>query len=162
MGKLAERLDNIRVRATAPGTDLEAKLHNRTEVTISFGESAYEFIDEGALERALSSLARLLYTGWLRQYREAISTTNLDIYPNDQHDFNFRDEADAVEASGESNDGRITLSTVGMRQFSAKIERGTVRELTEREFITRVAEAAPLLIEDYIAKVAELKVRYYG
>ncbi|TCP50841.1 hypothetical protein EV191_107105 [Tamaricihabitans halophyticus] len=162
MGQLAERLNGIRVHAAAPGIDLEGELRNRTEITLSFGESVYEFVNEAALERALASLARLLYTGWLRQYREAISTTNLNIYPNDQHDFNFRDEADAVEASGESSDRRITLSTVGMRSFSAEIQRGTVRELSERGFIANIAEAAPRLIEDYRAKVTDIKRRYYG
>lgn len=45
-----------------------------------------------------------------------------------------------------------------MQAECANIKRGTVRE---HEFVARVAEAAPLLIEDYVAKVAELKVRYY-
>ncbi|WP_232376532.1 hypothetical protein [Amycolatopsis aidingensis] len=96
MGELAERLDNIRVRVSAPGTDIEAELRNRTEFTLSFGESVYEFIDERALERALASLARLLYAGWQRQYREAISDTALNIDPEDQHDLDFRDESRAA------------------------------------------------------------------
>lgn len=32
----------------------------------------------------------------------------------------------------------------------------------EHEFVAGVPEAAPLLIEDYIARVAEIKVLYYG
>lgn len=162
MGELAERLDRIRVRANAPGVDLEAELRERSQVTLTFGESVYEFIDERFLERALAGLARRLYTGWVRQYREAISTTNLNVEPNDQHDFAFEEEVRAVEASAESGDGRIAISTVGMQDFSATIRRGTVRELSEREFVARVAEVTPRLIQHFQAKVAELKVRYYG
>ncbi|ASU80483.1 hypothetical protein CDG81_21880 [Actinopolyspora erythraea] len=162
MGELAERLDRIRVRASAPGVDLEAELRNRSEVTLTFGESAYEFVDERFLERALAGLARRLYTGWVRQYREAISTTNLNIEPNDQHDTDFEAEMRAVEVSVESDDGRITISTVGMQDFNASIRRGTVRELSEREFVSRVAELTPRLIQRFQAEVAELKVRYYG
>ncbi|GAB2744387.1 hypothetical protein GCM10027174_17620 [Salinifilum aidingensis] len=162
MGELAERLDNIRVRASAPGVELDAELRNQREVALTFGESVYEFIDERYLERALAGLARRLYTGWLRQYKEAISTTNLNVEPNDQHDFNFEEDVRAVEASAESSDGRITLATVGMQEFTASLRPGTVRQLSEREFVARVAEVAPLLIERYQAHVAELKVRYYG
>ncbi|MBA8826322.1 hypothetical protein FHX42_003698 [Saccharopolyspora lacisalsi] len=162
MGELAERLDGIRVRVNAPGADIKAELNNRTDFTLSFGESVYEFIDERALERALASLARLLYAGWQRQYREAISDTGLDIDPNDQHDFNFQEECRAVESYGESGDGRVALSVVGMDEFTAQIKRGTQRELRESEFAARATEAAALLVEDYQVKTSELKVRYYG
>lgn len=162
MGELAERLDNIRVRANAPGMDIEAELRNRSEFTLSFGASVYEFIDEDALERALASLARLLYVGWQRQYREAIAETALDIEPDDGHDFRFQEESRVIESCGESGDGRVALSAVGMDEFTARIKRGTVRELSEGEFAARTAEAATLLVEDYQAKMAELKVRYYG
>ncbi|MHA6802149.1 hypothetical protein [Salinifilum ghardaiensis] len=162
MGELAERLDNIRVRANAPGMDVQAELHNRAEFTLSFGESVYEFADERALERALASMARLLYAGWQRQYREAVEAAGLDIDPQDQHDFNFQEECRAVESHGESSDGRFALSAVGMDEFSARIQRGTVRELGEGEFAARVTEAANLLVADYQAKTTELKMRYYG
>ncbi|MGJ7908273.1 hypothetical protein ACOQFL_17560 [Actinopolyspora sp. H202] len=142
--------------------ELEAELRDRSQVTLEFGESVYEFIDERFLERALTGLARRLYTGWVKQYREAISTTNLNIEPNDQHDSEFEEEMRVVEASVESGDGRIAVSTVGMQDFSATIHPGTVRELSEREFVARVAEVTPALIQRFQAKVAELKVRYYG
>lgn len=162
MGQLAERLDNIRVRTRLPNMDIEAELRNRDQITVEFGESVYEFTNERVLEDALASLARLLYAGWQKQYRAAIDDTDLDIDPNDQHDINFRDEANAVEASVTSSDERITLSTVGMREFSARIKPGTLRELKERHFLARIDELAPRLIEEYRSQVGELKVRYYG
>lgn len=162
MGELAEKLDNIRVRTRAPGIDLEAELRNRNEITIEFGESVYEFLDERGLERALGGLAKLLWAGWQRQYREAINETNLNIDPKDQHDINFREEVNALEASGESADGAVYLETVGMVEFVAEIERGTLRELDEDEFAARVREAAPLMIADFQAKLTEVKLRYYG
>ena len=162
MSDLAERLDNIRVRATVPGTELYAELRNRNEVALTFGEGVYEFIDERALERTLASLAKRLYTGWLREYREVISTTGINIEPQDQHDYNFLEELHGLEVSVTSSDERITLSTVGMLDFSAKLCRGTVRELTEKEFTARVAEIAPQLIFRYQAQASQLKARYYG
>ena len=162
MGRLAERLDNIRVRVRAPGADIEAELSARNTITLSFGESVYEFIRERYLEHALASLARLLFAAWLREYRAAIADTGLNIDPKDQHDLNFRDERQEIRSSGESSDGRITLSTVGMNDFTARITRGTVRDLREREFVALVEEAAAALLADYRAQVRELKKRYYG
>ncbi|ASU80609.1 hypothetical protein CDG81_22670 [Actinopolyspora erythraea] len=162
MGELAERLDNIRVRASAPGMDVHAELRDRTEFSLSFGESVYEFADERALERALASVARLLYAGWQRQYQDAISWTNLDTEPRDQHDFDFQAACRAVESYGESSDGRFALSAVGMDEFTARIKRGSLRELREEEFAARVVEAATVLVRDYQAKTTELKWRYYG
>lgn len=162
MGELADRLDNIRVRANPPGMDVEAELRNRNEFTLSFGESVYEFIDHSALERGLASVARLLYAGWVRQYQEAIAETNLDTDPKDQHDLNFREETRAIESCGESSDGRVAFSAVGMDDFTARIKQGTLRELDDREFAARASEAATLLVEDYMAQTTVLKMRYYG
>lgn len=162
MGYLAERLDKIRVRVRAPGTEIEAELSSRNNITLSFGESVYAFISERYLEHALASVARLLFVGWLREYRAVIDDTELNIDPKDQHDLNFRDERREIESSGESSDGRVRLSVIGMNDFTARIQRGTVRELREREFVARVREASTALIGDYRAQVRELKKRYYG
>lgn len=162
VGELADRLDRIRVRANPPGMDVEAELRNRNEFTLSFAESVYEFIDQNALERGLANIARLLYAGWVRQYQDAIAETNVDTDPKDQHDLNFRDEARTIESQGESSDGRVSFSAVGMDDFTARIKQGTLRELDEREFAGRASEAATLLVDDYMAQTTVLKMRYYG
>jgi hypothetical protein len=162
MGRLADRLDGIRVRVRAPGTDIEAELRNRTDVTITFGESVYEFADERGLERSLAALARLVYAGWLRQYRAAIDESALDITPSDERDHEFLDERSKVEAGGKSSDGRITFACVGMQEISVEIVPGAVRELTEDQFAARAEEAVTILIQEYLAKVSELRKRFYG
>lgn len=162
MGQLADRLDGIRVRARAPGSEIEATLRDRTRVTMSFGESEYDFISEPALERALGSLARLLWAGWQRQYRAAIDETGLTIDADDQHDLNFLAERKEIEAVGESSDERIGISAVGMENFSVRILPGTVHEIAEDEFIASATEAASTLIHDFLSQAAALKKRYYG
>lgn len=161
MGELADRLDNIRVRVSAPGADIAAELRNRGEFGLYFGESVYEFIDERFLEHSLASMARLLYAGWQREYMDAISDTNLNVLPEDQHDFNFRDEVRAIEASGQSSDGRITISAVGMDDFTVQIKSGTVRELGEAEFATGASEAASLLLQRHEEQATQLQMQYY-
>lgn len=161
MGQLADKLGNIRVRVCAPGVDLEAELRNYTEVTLSFGESVYDFISESALEQALGVLARLLHADWVRQYRSALDGTGVSVDPKDRHDRNFVDERSEIEASGSSSDQQVTLFTTGMNEFSARIKRGTVRELTERKFTSDVTEAASGLFEDFAAQAGDLHERYY-
>lgn len=161
MADLAERLDGIRVRVRASGAEIEAELRRRNEITLSFGESVYDFIDESALERALAGLARLLWAGWQRQYRAAIDETDLNIDIDDVRDSNFFADRARVEAVGESSDGRIIISTVGMDIFSVHVGSGTVREISEDQLSASVSEAAARLINGFQAKVDELKKRYY-
>jgi hypothetical protein len=71
----------------------------------------------------------------------------------------YEQARDAVEATGSSADGRVTVSAVGMRNFKVRIAAGTVRELSEREFVQRVREAATAFLDDYMAQIHELKAR---
>ncbi|WP_199856676.1 hypothetical protein [Nocardia suismassiliense] len=162
MQDLAARLDNIQVRVRAPGTEIEAELSRRTNIALFFGDGAYAFVDEPMLEQALASIAKLLWVGWQRQYRRALEYTNLTIDAVNSVDIKFFADRDKTEAVGASSDQRMTFLTIGMRSFSVHIEPGTVREITESQFSRSAAEAATLLIEDYQAKVQELKQRYYS
>ncbi|WP_020499007.1 hypothetical protein [Sciscionella marina] len=162
MVDLAERLDDIRVHARAPGTEIEAELRDRGAVKLTFGESIYDFISESALESALVGIARMLWTGWQRQYQLAIDETDLNIDANDRHDLNFFAERDEIESTGTSGDERISISAVGMQNFSVRVKPGTVREISEDEFSAGAAEAATRLVQDYQDKVDELKKRYFG
>ena len=161
MGELADRLDGIRVRVRLPGTEIEAELRHRTDVTISFGEGVYAFLAEAQLPNLLANLARLLYAGWLRQYRAAMDDSRIDIAPRDQRDRDFLDARSEIESAGRSGDGRIGFAAVGMRDVAATIAPGTLRELTERQFIGRTKEAVTMLIQDHLAQVRQLKLRFY-
>ncbi|MBN9745993.1 hypothetical protein DMP23_33760 [Amycolatopsis sp. A1MSW2902] len=161
MPDLAERLDGIQVRVRAPGAEIEAELRRRTDITVSFGESVYDFIDESALETALASLARLLWAGWQRQYRAAIDETGLNIDVDDLRDSHFFTDRANVEAVGASAGERVAISAVGMENFSVAIKPGTVREIPEDQFSVDVSVAAAKLIQDFQDQVDELKKRYY-
>lgn len=161
MGYLADQFDRIRVRVRAPGAEIEAELRNYTEISLSFDESVYEFISESALDQELARMARLLHAGWVRQYRAVLDGTAISIDPKDRHDRNFIEERSGIEVSGSSHDERVALSTKGMNEFSAKVERGTVRDLKEKQFTTDVAEAVSDLFEKFRRQASEIHERYY-
>jgi hypothetical protein len=141
--------------------EIEAELRQRTDISLSFGESVYEFVDESALERALAGIARLLWVGWQRQYRAAIEETDLNIDADDLRDSNFFADRAKVEAIGESGDERIRISALGMENFSVHVKPGTVREISDDQFSASASEAATKLVQDFQVKVDELKKRYY-
>ncbi|MFC9432979.1 hypothetical protein [Nocardia sp. NPDC057030] len=159
---MSTRLDNIRVHVRASELEIEAELRHRTNVTISLGEGVYDFVDESAIEQVLANILELLWAGWQREYRKVIEHTDLVIDAEDLTDKRFFAERDSVEAVGSSNDKRITLSTVGMKDYSVHITPGTMRKLTSIEFSVGVGDAATELIQDFRDKVGEVKDRHYN
>lgn len=138
MSSLAERLAGIRVRARVSGTEIEAELRHRDQVTVSFGPSVYEWLDEPTLERFLASIARLVAAGWAREYRAALSETLLEPGEPGREFVAARDE---LVATGASADGRVTISSVGLHVFTVRITPGTLRALSSRDFAERTREA---------------------
>lgn len=164
MTSLGDRIDAIHLRVRIPGADIEAELRDRTDVTISFGDGCYQWQSERDLERYLASLARLLYTAWVRAYRGALPEAFLaarDDLPDRQEEDFLAARAELRE-HGASRDGRITISAVDMHDITVAITRGTLRELSESEFAADTREAVRALLADRRAKVRELKMRYFG
>jgi hypothetical protein len=162
MESLADRLDSIRLRVQAPGCEVYADLRNRKDVSISFGESVYEWMKESTLERSLATMGRLLFVEWVRRYRAELSDSFLAASRTEtQNDRDFIAARAAMESTGRSQDGRVTFSVVGMQNLEVHIVRGTVRDLTESEFVARVHEAVQDLTTSYQSNVRELKLRFF-
>jgi hypothetical protein len=163
MSSLGERLDNIHLRVRVPGTDINAELRNRRDISISFGPDVYPWLNERHLEHYLANLARLLYVAWVREYRAALSDSFRDAgYPEFQRDRDFLAARDEMESQGESADGRLTISAVGMQNVQVRIAKGTLRELSEHQFVACAKEAINALADDHMTKIRALKLRFFG
>ena len=164
MRSLGDRLDAIHLRVRVPGTDIEAELRDRTDVTISFGDGGYQWLSERDLERYMASLARLLYTAWVRAYRDNLPDAFLSAMdgPPDQREQDFLAARAELREQGASGDGRVTISAADMHDMTVRITPGTLRVLSEREFAADTREAVTALLADRRAKVRELKMRYFG
>jgi hypothetical protein len=161
MSSLGERLDAIHLRVRVPGTEIEAELRDRRDVTISFGPDSYDWLSERDLEQYMASLARLLYTAWVRAYKDALSDSFLEAAASpDQRERDFLAARAEVRASGASSDGRVTISAVDMHEITVGIPRGTLRALTEVQFAAATREAVVALLADHMSKVNELKVKF--
>lgn len=160
MGALADRLDGIRVRVCVPGTEIRAELSERTRIDVSFGEGTYEWLHEGDLQHHLATLARLLVTGWMRDYRAALTANDLlPAPPEELRNRDYERARDELVASGASGDGRVTVSAIGLRDFTVRIVPGTLRELTEDRFRSCVGEAATAFLADHMNRIHLLKFR---
>ena len=164
MTSLGERIDAIHLRVRVPGTDIEAELRDRTDVTISFGDGCYQWLSERDLERYMASLARLLYTAWVRAYRKALPEAFLAarVDPPDRKEEDFLAARAELREHGASGDGRIPISAIDLHDITVTITRGTMRALSESEFAADTREAVTALLADRKAKVRELKMRYFG
>lgn len=162
MGRLGDRLDGIRLRARVPGTEISGELCNRKEISISFGSDSYPWLREPQLEGYLASLARLLCAGWQRESELALRDSFLDVDPpQDARSQGYERAREQLEASGSSADGRVTVSAVGLRNFTVHITPGTLRELAEHEFVARVREAATAFLADHMARIHDLKTEFF-
>lgn len=150
---LGDRLDAIRVRVRAPGAAIEAELRHPRQISISLDEGAYPFMREPQLESALAGLARLLYTGWVRQYRTALEGSAISPVENPE----FVAGRATIESVGRSADGRITIIAVGMENIQVRLAPGTLRELSERQFTAALHQAAAGFIADQGAKISALR-----
>ncbi|MDQ3577851.1 MAG: hypothetical protein M3443_09680 [Actinomycetota bacterium] len=163
MSSLGERLDNITLRVHVPGTEIRAELRDRKNIGISFGPDVYQWLSERHLEHYLATLARLLYVGWNREYHAALSDSFVGAdAPQNPRDREFLDARDELESQGASGDGRITVSAVGMQNVEVRIATGTLRALSEQDFVARVKEAVNAFLEDYLTKIRGLKVRFFA
>jgi hypothetical protein len=161
---LGDRLDAIHLKVRVPGTDIEAVLRDRTDVTISFGDGGYQWLAERDLEHHMASLARLLYTAWVRAYHAALPDAFLSAMdaPSDQREQDFLEARAQLREHGASGDGRIAISATDMHDIKVRITPGTLRSLSEGEFVADTREAVAVLLADRRAKVRELKLRYFG
>jgi hypothetical protein len=167
MSDLRESIDAIQVRVSAPDNAITAELANRTRLTLSFAPGWYDRCDESDLERRLSALATLLWTGRMRQYwevrsRDAGERITGEPKPISPRAVAFREARETLVAHGRSADGRISVSVEGMRRWTVRVQSGTVRAIDETEFAAAAGQATAELIQDQYRKIAALKLTIYG
>jgi hypothetical protein len=164
MNTLNQRLDNIHLRVSLPGTGISAELRHRDEVALHFAPGVYHDLSEVALERRLTNLARLLYVNWVRAYHEALTEefrSSLRAGPSSQRDRDFLAARDDIVSVGRSADSAVAIACRGLRAVRVRVAPGA-RALLEYEFADRVRQAAAALIANHLTNIAELKRQFYA
>jgi hypothetical protein len=167
VGVLADRLDSMQVTSTSPDGQIAGVLRNRTEVFIAFRPGSYGRYSESVLADQLGALARLLWAGRTREYYAALSEAFGETITGEspaisERDRYYRAAREELVAEGLSSDGLVYVGVQGMRTWAVRVAEGTIRELDEHEFATRVYEASHAMINDQFAKIRQLKNYCYA
>lgn len=167
MGLLAQRLDDMHVRVTAPGGDISGELRGRDQVHIAFAAGRYQWLSEQYVEQQLAALGRLLWAGRMKAYHAAVSAAlqmpvDRDEPPASPRDVDYYAARDNLVARGACVDNSVHIEVHGMRSWAVRIVPGSLRRFREDEFAVRVQEAATALVRDQFAQIRMLKDQIYG
>jgi hypothetical protein len=161
---MADRVEAIHVAASAPSGGVYGEVRGYNQLDIYFSSDFYERSGEAELARRLESLARLLWVEHRRAYEAAVA--DFKLYPGDRpiesdDDERFLNERAELVATGSSNDGRISVSVRGMRDWHVGIADGTVAQLREAEFLAGLRQAADRMMAHQSAGIAGLRGRIF-
>jgi hypothetical protein len=167
---MSERLDAMVVEAASPDRQVEARLSGE-DVDLWFVPHAYRRFAEARhgereLAHQLARLAALLWVAYRQGYQrivgEATGTRARagSVLIGRRRDFR-RAQAELV-ADGRSSTGLVTLRSVGLVTWDVTIGDGTLRRLSEEQFVHETRGAARTLLDDHFEKTRLLKDRHFG
>jgi hypothetical protein len=140
------------------------------QVQVEFQPDTYRGYDDAGLAHQLGRLGAMGYVGLERgrseAYRRSRNLTAAELVEaerpsNDPKRRAYEQELSQVRGEGVSARGRLRLRTTGMGQWQVDIEPGTVRALTEDEFLDEIHSALRALLEDREAKIILVKSDHY-
>ncbi|MGH8791727.1 MAG: hypothetical protein ACRDXX_03670 [Stackebrandtia sp.] len=162
MGVIADRLDRMTVKVTSPDGHIKGKLADRDQVSVRFRPGSYVYYTEQALERQLSRLGTLLWTGYQRGYLTVVTEAGGEVLrgPQDAWDASSREflaRRRDVKVECHSPDRTIQLRTVGLSEWTTRIAPGTLDWLSEAGFLEALHAVVPVTVGRYFQKVEALK-----
>ena len=155
MTRIQDRLDSLTIEAATPDGTAFAHLRGRSDIGVSLAPGYYAHATEDRLAQRLAQLGRLLWVARTREYYRLKSeqlgrTVRGEGRPADARQAARREARDAIVATGESDDGLVSLSAVGLFQWSAVVAPGTVRGVPEEAFTAACGQAGSRLVEDHL------------
>lgn len=167
MGRIADRLDAMTIKANSPDGTIRSTLVGRSQLSLEFTSGGYERRDERELEHQLAKLATLTWTAYFRGYTEVVTSEGMTVMaaPEDEwnsHDRRYQEELREVEGRGESKNGHVKARTLALLRWQVRIKDGAVRKLSEPEFVNEALTAAGRAIKDYRVKSTQLRKEFFG
>lgn len=162
MGIVADHLDSLTVRVTSPDNQIMAQLANRTQVAFEFRPDRYRGYDERTLELQLAKTCRLLWVGYTRGYATVMESVGLNFKTKPQQaktpaERRFLTERTQVVAIGATDKRQVRIKTIGLINWEFRIVDGTIKELSESDFLAELHTAGRTLMRDFNKKMVFLK-----
>lgn len=170
MGELSDRLAGAVAEAMSPDGQISASVTgagDSVEVTMR-RPGAYERYTDGGIAHQLSQLATLTATRHLRLERKIVAETfGESMLVDDGFDLDpelreYRQAIAQLVAWADSDGSQIRLSTRGMVSWQAILAPGTVRRLSEDEFLEELHGAIGNLFATWHKKVMVIRDDLYN
>ena len=160
-------LDQIVVTAHSPDGLIMARLAHRNRISLRMRPGAYQRYRVEALQSQLVQLAARIWAENRRAYfRSASATLGVtlrgDEPAQDARGARFKRAQAELSVSGQSAGGDVEARSIGLLRWQFIIRPGALDQLSEREFLTEVANAVRNLLIDYFDQVRALKVEIFG
>jgi hypothetical protein len=164
MGELVDRLERLAVEAWSPDGRMAATAEGRYQVRLRFVSGAYRKYDEVELGHQLAQLATVLWTRYRREYTEIVAAFHDDDDPatdEEPRDRIFRERLEQLDVSGTSAQGSIALRSRALVRWEVVVTEGTLRRLTEEQFLGELDSAIADILGDYQAQLITLTDELY-
>jgi len=159
-------LDGLTVRVTSPDNQIRAVIRHPHEVSVEFRPGAYARYDAAALERQLTRLAALCWTGFRRGLTQASTADGISFLVDDEHDPStagraYRAALAELEARADSPGGWVRLATKGFLRWKIAIKPEALQRLSEQEFLSEANAALRRVFAEHDSKVMMLKDEHF-
>jgi hypothetical protein len=166
MSAMSEHLDTMVVEAATPGDTAFARLRGRSDVTVWFAPGYYRQSTDERVADKLAQLGKLLWVARMKEYyRFKSHQLGREIrgegMPKTPAQVARREARDSIVAEGRSDDGAVSLSSVGLLDWSVTVPRGTVARVEEETFVASCAQAAERLIQHHLDQLAYVWAQRY-
>jgi len=169
MGELVDRLDALVVEATSLDRQITAAVGGGGHrIAVAFRTGAYRRYTEAALGNQLAQLATRIFVRYKREFDKTVEL----FYPNVSRDESteyrpetqqYQERLMQIVVSAKSPDAiSISLETHALLHTTVVIAPGTLRRLSEEEFLAALLATVNLLLALYRSAVNKLKDDVFG
>ncbi len=159
--------EDTEVTTVSPNEQVFVTLRGNSSISVSMLPGYYDRANAAQIEEQLARTARLVFVDRTKAFYDLRSAEHGDtVRPSaesltrEQAEFKRRRAELAVE--GSSDDGAVTVTSVGMTQFAVQIAPGTLTRVDESRFVADLGQAATRLMHDQREKMLGLKVEVLG
>lgn len=163
MGEVGDKLDALEVRVLSPDGDIKGKLTADTDVDIVFkNDRYYRSTSPETLAHQLGRVLTLLAVGRVRERQQILEAADFEFRDDENQHWDkrvrrFHEARANVTAAGHSPGRKISIATVGLRDFRVRFDKDLTRRLDKTEFIAEFRGAVAAMVVAYSQRMVELK-----
>jgi len=155
------------VRTTSPNEQVFITLRGDSSIDVSFLPGYYERANAAQIEEQLARTARLVFAERTKAFFDLRSKEHGNIVRPGRVSVNdaeaeYKRRRAELAVEGASDDGAVTITSVGMTHFAVHIAPGTQNRVDAATFAQDVAQAGTRLMQDQQTKMRALKLEIHG